>query len=51
MTTAVVLWDLGSADVFGEYRGHAAAVHAICSLTVDGRTLLASAGADCTVRV
>ncbi|MGW7575085.1 trypsin-like peptidase domain-containing protein [Streptomyces sp. NPDC054765] len=48
---SVVLWDLGSADAFGEYRGHAAAVHAVCSLTVDGRTLLASAGADCTVRV
>ncbi|MDW4910645.1 trypsin-like peptidase domain-containing protein [Streptomyces sp. ADMS] len=48
---SVVLWDLGSADVFGEYRVHTAAVHAICSLTVAGRTLLASAGADCTVLV
>ncbi|PNG19668.1 hypothetical protein C1J00_24425 [Streptomyces cahuitamycinicus] len=47
----VVLWDLRSAEVFGEYRGHTAAVHSICSLTVSGRTLLASASADCTVRV
>ncbi|MFR9791345.1 WD40 repeat domain-containing protein [Streptomyces sp. MB22_4] len=48
---SVVLWDLGSGDVFGEYRGHAAAVHAVCSVRADGRTLLASASADCSVRV